>query len=171
MILKKRLSNKLTATYHNYALQRISSQKDSTNGILFFIPPNNEWEFICYTLEDEHRDRKVAGETRIPAGDYELKLRTFGGHHQKYSSRFKDIHRGMIEVMGVVGFTDILFHCGNTDEDTAGCILCGISQHSNISKRDGFIGGSTEAYFYMYPHIAEKLSMGDRVFLNIIDLA
>ena len=36
---------------------RFSSQEDSTNGILFDIT-NDKREFLCYTLEDEHRDNK-----------------------------------------------------------------------------------------------------------------
>ena len=39
--------------------------------------------FLAYTLEDEQRDVKVYGETRIPAGTYKLKLRTVGGFHTR----------------------------------------------------------------------------------------
>ena len=45
---------------------RISSQKDSTNGILFDITEGRE--FLSYTLEDEYRKDKISGETRVPAG-------------------------------------------------------------------------------------------------------
>ena len=53
---------------------RISSQDDSTSGILFDVV-NGKRKFLCYTLEDEQRDVKVWGETRIPAGEYKLSLR------------------------------------------------------------------------------------------------
>ena len=58
----------------NLEVLRISSQKDSTSGILFDVV-NGKRNFLCYTLEDEQRDVKVWGETRIPAGTYEIKLR------------------------------------------------------------------------------------------------
>ena len=42
---------------------RYSSGVDSTNGLLFDITDGTR-KFLCYTLEDEHREDKVAGETR-----------------------------------------------------------------------------------------------------------
>ena len=45
---------------------RFSSQSDSTLGLLFDV--TNGREFLCYTIEDEARETKVMGETRIPAG-------------------------------------------------------------------------------------------------------
>ena len=50
---------------------RFSSQSDSTSGLLFEKTPYGMF-FLCYTLEDEKRDVKVAGETRIPAGKYKI---------------------------------------------------------------------------------------------------
>ena len=135
---------------------RFSSEKDSTNGILFDITQNNR-RFLCYTLEDEHREQKIKGETRIPEGRYEIALRTFGGFHGKYAVRFADIHSGMLWVRDVPGFSDILIHCGNTDENTAGCLLLGDTQENNQIKPNGFIGHSTRAYMRVYPLIAKVL--------------
>ena len=55
---------------------RFSSQKDSTNGILFDVTEDRK--FLAYTLEDEHREEKVMSETRVPAGTYKITLRTVG---------------------------------------------------------------------------------------------
>jgi len=52
---------------------RISSGEDSTSGLLFDVTNNRK--FLCYTLEDEHRDsynEKIMSETRIPAGTMSL---------------------------------------------------------------------------------------------------
>jgi len=133
-------------------LLRISSQKDSTNGILFDITDGRD--FLCYTLEDEARDSKIYQETRIPAGTYNITLRTEGGFHQRYSKKFPDIHQGMLWLIDVPGFEYILIHIGNTDEDTAGCILVADGQWENISRKDGFIPSSTTAYKRIYPKIA-----------------
>ena len=81
--------------------------------------------FVCFGLEDEFRETKIASETRIPAGTYDVRLRTEGGHHNKYSTRFNEIHKGMLHIQDVPNFTFILIHCGNTDEDTDGCLLVG----------------------------------------------
>ena len=135
---------------------RFNKGKDSTNGILFDIS-NKERKFLCYTLEDESREEKVYGETCIPEGEYCIGL---GGFHSKYSHRFSDIHVGMLHVLDVPNFKYILIHCGNTDEDTAGCLLLGNSQVNNNTKTNGFIGNSTEAYFNVYPYIANVLAKG-----------
>ena len=150
---------------------RFSSGTDSTNGMLFeTIQQGNEidgiWKqkkFLAYTLEDEQRDDKVFGETRIPNGTYELGLRKVGGYHAKYSKRFDDIHIGMLHVLDVPNFEYILIHCGNTDEHTAGCLLVGDSQENNQITTNGFIGKSTQAYKRIYPRIASALERGEKV--------
>ena len=132
---------------------RISSGKDSTNGLLFDITDNKR-KFLCYTLEDEHRDIKVMHETRIPAGRYEITLRTVGGFHKKYSSRFPDIHKGMLWIRNVPNFEYILIHAGNDDDDTSGCLLVGETQTANTLGSDGFVGNSIKAYKKIYNYIA-----------------
>ena len=150
---------------------RFSSGTDSTNGILFeTIQQGNEIDgffkqskFLAYTLEDEQRNTKVYGETRIPEGTYNLGLRKVGGYHAKYSKRFPHIHVGMLHVLNVPGFEYILIHCGNTDEHTAGCLLVGDSQENNQITKDGFIGKSTQAYKRIYPPIARALESGEEI--------
>ena len=152
---------------------RISSGSDSTNGILLEVDrlapaPYAEGfrckrTFLAYTLEDEQRDKKVYGETRIPNGTYKLGLRKEGGYHSKYSKRFPDTHIGMLHVLDVPGFEYILIHCGNTDEHTAGCLLVGDSQENNQITKDGFIGKSTQAYRRIYSRIAEAIECGKQV--------
>ena len=152
---------------------RISSGSDSTSGILLEVDrlapaPHAEGyrckrTFLAYTLEDEQRDKKVYGETRIPNGTYTLGLRKVGGYNEKYSKRFSDIHIGMLHVLDVPGFEYILIHCGNTDEHTAGCLLVGDSQENNKITKNGFIGKSTQAYKRIYPRIAEAIECGEEV--------
>lgn len=140
-----------------YLVQRFSSQSNDTLG-LFFRRGDVTDQFMCFTLEDEHRATKVRGETRIPAGIYPLRLRTHGGFHERYSNKF-DFHQGMIEVCNVPGFTDILIHVGNDEGDTAGCLLVGDSATQNAT-RDGFIGNSTNAYQRVYKAILADLAKG-----------
>ena len=149
---------------------RINKGKDSTNGILFDIT-NDERKFLCYTLEDESREEKVYGETCILEGEYRIGFRTVGGYHAKYSKRFADIHKGMLHVLDVPGFEYILLHCGNTDEDTAGCLLLGDTQENNNIKENGFRGKSTAAYMRVYPPIAAALEAGEEVTIEYRDLA
>ena len=148
---------------------RFSSQKDSTNGLLFQKTESFGLQFLCYTLEDEFRALKVRGETRIPAGIYDIQFRKEGGFHNKYSKRFTDIHKGMLQVMDVPNFDYILLHCGNTDEHSSGCLLLGDSQENNVIIKDGFIGKSTNAYKRVYPLIAKELELGNKVTIEYKD--
>ena len=147
---------------------RISSQEDSTSGILFDVV-NGKRKFLCYTLEDEQRDVKVWGETRIPAGTYKLKLRTEGGFHSRYTGKYGDWHKGMIWVQDVPGFEFILWHTGNTDESTAGCLILGQTQESNLIKPDGWVGSSVSAYKFVYPRVSEAILSGQDVEVTYID--
>lgn len=122
----------------------------------------------CYTLEDERRIQKVHSETAIPAGTYELALRGVGGFHNRYKAdaRFRDIHRGMLHLLDVPGFSWILVHCGNDDGHTAGCILVG--EHPIMTDAAEFkVGRSADAYRRIYPTIADAIERGDRVEVEI----
>jgi hypothetical protein len=136
-------------------VERFAHGTDDTLGILRI-----DGEFACYTLEDEHRTKKVYGRTRIPEGTYTLGVRNFGNLHTKYQARFGALHQGMIEIPGVPNFTDILIHCGNRDEDTAGCLLVGDSVN-NALVEDGFMGSSSQAYTRLYPRVIEPVKAGD----------
>lgn len=146
---------------------RYSSGKESTLGALFDI--TNERKFLCYTLEDEHRDVKVMHETRIPAGTYEITLRTWGGFHERYSKRFSEIHYGMLWIRDIPNFEYILIHAGNDDDDTSGCLLVGETQTTNSMGSDGFVGNSTKAYKTIYPKIAEALLSNQEVIITYTD--
>lgn len=105
--------------------------------------------FVCFGLEDEYRAIKVAGETRIPAGDYNVTMRNIGGFDNRYKKKF-DFHLGMLQVQNVPNFEYILIHIGNTDKNTAGCLLIGegaiVSDKINIQY-------STNAYVKFYKKV------------------
>lgn len=140
---------------------RFNSQEDFTSGLLFDVTDGRK--FLAYTLEDEYREEKVKGETRIPSGTYKITLRTTGGFHARYTKKYGSMHKGMLWVRDVPNFEYILIHTGNTDEHTAGCLLVGDTQ------KDGFTGASTSAYKRIYPPIAEALESGDEVTITYID--
>src|SRR5210317_776912 len=141
---------------------RFNSSNDFTSGILFDVS-NNKRKFLCYTLEDQAQTQKVWGETRIPAGTYNLSLRTEGGFHTRYKAKFGGFHKGMIHVDDVPNFEYILWHIGNDDDDTAGCLLVG------KTSQDNFIGNSTTAYKEIYPPIRDAILSGEEVTVTYID--
>jgi hypothetical protein len=128
-------------------VNRFTSDQDATLSTVSI-----DGVFECFGLEDEYRIDKVPGETRIPSGFYSVRLRTVGGFHANYSGRFSDIHQGMLQVMDVPGFEFILIHVGNTDEDTAGCLLtgCNANTSQNLS-----VGSSVLAYKRLYSRVIE----------------
>jgi hypothetical protein len=82
-------------------------------------------DYFCDTLEDRVRDIdkngkfdngevKVAGETAIPYGRYQVVV--------TMSPKFK---RELPRLLNVPNFEGILIHRGNTDKDSAGCLLLG----------------------------------------------
>ena len=142
---------------------RFNSSDDFTSGLLFDVTDNKR-KFLCYTLEDQAQTTKVYGETRIPAGTYNLTLRTEGGFHTRYLDKFGgEFHKGMIYVNDVPDFEYILWHIGNTDDDTAGCLLLGKTQQAN------FIGSSGDAYKAVYPKIRDAILYGEKVTATYID--
>jgi hypothetical protein len=69
-----------------------------------------------YTCEDDDL-KNAKGKSCIPAGVYTLKRTTYHKHGIP-----------TFEVTGVPGRQRILIHSGNSEEDTAGCILVGLSR-------------------------------------------
>jgi len=144
-------------------LLRYNSKSDFTDGLLFI-----DGVFSAHTMEDEFRTAKVYGETRIPDGTYNIILRKEGGFHKRYLKRYGGgFHQGMLWLQDVVGFKWILIHIGNTDDDTAGCILVGTTAH----KDKAFTGGSADAYKEIYPKIARAILAEEEVKITIETIA
>lgn len=147
-------------------VKRISHDAESTVGELLV---NGEKE--CFTCEDEPRDKKVKGETRIPAGRYRVVLRKEGGFHQRYLKKFgPQFHRGMLWLKDVPGFEWILIHIGNSEKDTDGCILVGARLVKNANG-GGTVQQSEIAYRALYPVVAAALEVGEEVWITINDEA
>jgi hypothetical protein len=142
-------------------VKRTKSNANETLGQLY-IDDISE----CDTLEDEYREVKVKGETRIPAGVYKLKIREFGGFHEKYKKRFPKFHEGMIEICDIPGFTDVLIHCGNYDEDTMGCLLLG---QANIGPGGYSLTNSSLTYEAFYKKVIRRLKVSGGT-IEYIDL-
>jgi hypothetical protein len=100
---------------------------------------------------------------------YDLALRAYGGHHERYKDRFPLFHVGMIQIMNVPNFKDILIHIGNKDDDTAGCLLTGnVANNNRIG--DGFIQQSTDAYVAMYKKVAPHLYNDEKIKIYIYNI-
>lgn len=123
-------------------------------------------EKIAFGIEDEFREVKVYGETRIPQGTYNITVRKWGGHHDRYKTRFP-WHKGMLEIIDVPGFKDILIHIGNSDKDTAGCLLVGLDVVKN-EKEKFILAYSERGYRRLYEKVIEEAIKGN-VTIKIVD--
>ncbi len=146
-------------------LWRYSGGEKATLGFLM-LNRGDTWENLCFTCEDEHRAEKVRGETRIPEGRYEIRLRTEGGFHPRYLTRYPRMHKGMLWLQDVPGFSWIYIHPGNDEDDTNGCILVGWGRNEMART----LSQSRRAYEYVYPIIANAIETGERVWIRVCDL-
>jgi len=142
-------------------LVRIYSNSEETLGMLYINGLFSSW-----ILEDEFRTKKIMGETRIPAGIYAIGRRYYGKFHKKYLERFPEFHDGVLEVLDVPNFTDILIHTGNTEKDTAGCLLVAMSANIRDNGRV-MVTNSTISYRHIYPIIIAAMNRDEQVTLTI----
>ena len=144
-------------------VERIASDADTTIG-LFWI----NGIFRTFTCEDEFRLEKVTGETRIPAGEYRVALRTNSPMADRYGKRFGTWHDGMIWIIDVPNFEYVYIHVGNTDNDSSGCILVGYGAMAR--RAEGMnIQQSRSAYVEIAKDIFAAFKIGEQVNINIVD--
>lgn len=115
-----------------------------------------------FTLEDTDRNLKqdmplagikaikVPGKTAIPYGRYEVGI--------SYSNRFKKL---MPIIFNVPGFSGIRIHSGNTEEDTEGCPLVGLSRSTDTVLQ------SRIAYSRFFEWLQKTLKT-EKVWLNVV---
>ena len=150
-----------------YILQRYSDNRDSTLGVLLKVLDTVQGQrpvLQAYTLEDEYREVKVNGETRIPAGTYTVDIQKADTPLAlKYRARYAWF-KNHLEIKNVPNFKGIYIHIGNLDENSDGCVLLGdIADNNNVGP--GSVMKSTEAfrrfYEFVYPHLPFTLVVKD----------
>jgi hypothetical protein len=142
-------------------VERVLSDADSTVSEVFV-----DGVKVCYGLEDEYRETKVYGRTRIPAGKYKIGLRRIGDFHKRYGLRYPGMHEGMLQILDVPNFDFILIHCGNNDADTAGCLLVG---EDSITTHGGMkLINSSNAYRKLYRLVIEA-ALADTLTIEYVD--
>lgn len=138
-------------------LERNWNKETYTIGKLYYYDETTNHKVpICETLEDTDRrldssmsedaikKLKVYASTAIPTGKYQITLNV---QSPKYSNKqyYKLFCNGYVpRLLGVKGFDGILIHIGNTNKDTAGCILVG------YNKKKGQVINSKKAFEKLY---------------------
>ncbi len=152
-------------------VKRFADNGETTLGILYI-----DGVFECFTVEDqEQKGDKVKGETRVPNGTYDVKLRAEGGYHNKYTSKYGNMHKGMLCIHNAPNwkietdthnFQYILIHTGNTDDHTMGCLLV-----NDAVSGSAFTGSSSvSAYKDFYPKVTAAIDKGETVSIEYVDI-
>jgi hypothetical protein len=132
-------------------LLRYSDDGDTTIGLLFV-----NGGFYCYTLEDTHQDEKVEGETRIPAGIYNIGYRKEDTPLTiKYKERYPEWFTWHVQLANVPQFESIYIHNGGDHTHTEGCIL--VSDSMNVGSENTVLSNSRNTFKRLYRFISEKL--------------
>lgn len=148
-------------------LNRIAKKSSYTIGRL-----NINGAYFCDTLEDKDRGLdnsmseerirplKVAGETAIPTGTYSITM-------DMQSPRFRNkaqysFCKGYLpRLLDVKGFDGILIHIGNTQKDSAGCILVG------ENKAVGKVVNSTATFRRLHAALSAASKRGEKITITI----
>lgn len=152
-------------------LNRIAEADEYTYGLLYGDESISGNKYpLAFTLEDEWHVVKIKKETRIPAGRYEIKLRTEGGLTEKYRKSFSWFS-GHLHLQDVPNFKYVYIHRGNTDKSTEGCILVANTCDLTPPTHGGFIGESTDCFERLYKKVEPLLRLKkEKVFIHIKDL-
>lgn len=146
-----------------YLYQRLAHGEDSSYGVLY--KPDDTHQ--CFIIEDEPRQVKVAGETRIPAGTYEIKQReVLSGLTKRYREKY-DWFEWHLELQDVQDFEYVYFHIGNFERNSDACLLCNYNVYTKGVEFEG--GNSTNAFKDFYLEVCELLNSGVKVFVEIRD--
>lgn len=140
-------------------LRRIAKRSSYTIGKLYV-----DGEYFCDTLEDTDRGLdqsmseaeilavKVAGETAIPTGTYNVTLQVVSPKFGKKTA-YAFCGGKLPRLLEVKGFEGILIHGGNTAADTAGCILVG--RNTIVGK----LTNSLDTLRTLYARLSEPLTI------------
>lgn len=132
----------------------------------------------CYILE-----RAADGpHPRIPPGNYRMVLKSIGASRFDNGSKgaddirhyMGDLHKGMIELVGVPGRSEILIHPANHSAELLGCLAPGTTFTQSTKGSGGvkptyFVNNSRDAYKKIYPPIANAIMNGTRVSIMIVE--
>lgn len=146
------------------SILKVLRKQQGNNSTLSEIYLNSH--FICYGLEDIPRAKKIPGSTSIPLGIYPLGFNKDGGMNGNYYDRFPKLHRGMIEIKSIPGFSYVYIHIGNKHKETAGCLLVGtgyVFEHGDYR-----LVQSVTAYKKLYGMLVRIMVEGE-VFVEVME--
>ncbi|UII19325.1 DUF5675 family protein [Fulvivirga ligni] len=142
---------------------RYADDQETTIGLLYL-----NQQYYCYTLEDTFHEQKIADQTRIPAGTYQVDFnKNETNLTLKYRQRFPEWFKYHLEVKNVPNYSGIYLHNGGTHKDTSGCIL--VSDSLNVSTQRTYLSNSRETFKRLYLYLKSTIEKGIPVRMVIRD--
>ena len=138
---------------------------ENENSTLGRLEANNQ--HFCFTIEDEHRDEKANGKTRIPMGRYRLRFRREATPLTVQYRKKYDWFSWHIELLDVPNFTNIYIHIGNFEHNTDGCILVNDGVRPLIPSKNAEGSASLQAFERLYKYLAPLLDDDTPVYTEI----
>lgn len=125
--------------------------------------------FECFSLEEDKEGLESGKDLRIPEGIYDLKRHTPSRFENTLRSITKKDDDTMINVYNdeVSASRAILIHWGNTDKDTQGCILLGLTKDNNNESVGQSRQACKEFYDLMYNQDLSNIKLNIRNELNV----
>ncbi|MFB1638266.1 DUF5675 family protein [Campylobacter jejuni] len=117
--------------------------------------------FECFSLEEDKEGLESGKDLRIPEGVYKLKRHSHSRFENTLRSITKKDDDAMINVYNdeVPASRAILIHWGNTDKDTQGCILLGLTKDNNNESVGQSRQACKEFYDLMYGKDLSNISL------------
>ena len=152
----------------NLILDRFFKGPKYTVGHLYI-----DGKYFCDTMEDKDRglldsmslaeikSKKVSSETAIPRGTYKVTLDVVSPKYSKKYFYIKVCKGKVPRLLNVKGFEGILIHAGNTEEDSAGCLLVGM----NLER--GKVLKSQETFRKLYKMLSGAKLRGEYIQITI----
>ena len=130
--------------------------------------------FYCNTLEDKDRGlkqsdpllyiqkRKIAGETAIPKGTYEVAMNVTSAKYAAVAWYWQFCQGKMPRLLNVPGFDGILMHPGTDALSTRGCVLVG--KNTKVGK----LTESKACFQQIYRLMKAAADKGEDITIEII---
>lgn len=131
-------------------------------------------KWFCNVLEDTDRglddsmsiakikELKKPSITAIPRGTYDITLDVVSPKFCN-NSFYKQVCDGKLpRLLHVKGFEGILIHAGNTDKDSAGCLLVG------QNKVKGQVINSRDTFKELYKLLKDRKMRGEKITIKIL---
>lgn len=152
----------------NLILDRFFKGPKYTVGHLYI-----DGKYFCDTMEDKDRglldsmslaeikSKKISSETAIPRGTYKVTLDVVSPKYSKKDFYIKVCKGKVPRLLNVKGFEGILIHAGNTEKDSAGCLLVGM----NLER--GKVLKSQETFRKLYKILSGAKLRGEYIQITI----